>query len=193
MWLQVLTDVRFYGLQLKFDEDLSAESRAAGCGDCEGRVDTANYPRKPRGALGKLPDNYEMKFSLCCAVEGCRKRHTPPSVRYLGRRVYLGAVVVLASAMQQGATPARAHRLRELFGVSLQTLARWREWWKEAFVESDFWRAAKAFFSPTVDESGLPLSMLEHFRTAEEERLVALLRFVRPLSMPAGYVADRRF
>ncbi|MHB8874615.1 MAG: hypothetical protein ACYC8T_13080 [Myxococcaceae bacterium] len=114
-------------------------------------------------------------------------------MRYFGRRVYLGAVVVLATAMQQGPTPTRARRLRELLGVSLRTLARWRGWWKMAFVESDFWKTARAFFSPAPSESGFPLSLLERFGTDEEERLVALLRFVRPLATPAGYVADQRF
>ena len=46
--------------------------------------------------------------------------------------------------------------------------------------------------SPTVDESGFPLCLLERFSPDEEERLAALLRFVKPLSTPAGYVADRR-
>ena len=32
---------------------------------------------------------------------------TPPSVRFLGRKVYLGAVVILISAMRQGPTPRR--------------------------------------------------------------------------------------
>jgi hypothetical protein len=80
-----------------------------------------------------------------------------------------------------------------LLGVSLRTLARWREWWKAAFVDSAFWKAARAFLSPPVAESGLPLSLLERFGPDEEERLVALLKFVRPLSTPAGYVADLRF
>jgi hypothetical protein len=176
-----------------FDEDLADGARAARCPECGGRLDAANYPRKPRGATTKLPDDYETKFSFCCAMEGCRLRNTPPSVRFLGRRVYVGAVVVLASAMQQGATPVRASRLRELLGVSLRTLARWQAWWRTAFVESAFWKAAKAFFSPAADESGAPLSLLERFDPDEEERLAALLRFVRPLSTPNGYVADRRF
>jgi hypothetical protein len=34
-------------------------------------------------------------------------------VRYLGRRVYLGAVVVLVSAMIGGLTATRAARLRQ--------------------------------------------------------------------------------
>ena len=192
MCQKLLGDAKLYELQLKYDEDLADEARAARCSECRGRVDAANYPRKPRGELTKLPDGYEMKFSFCCATEGCRSRNTPPSVRFLGRRVYLGAVVVLACAMQQGVSPVRAERLHELLGVSLRTLARWREWWMTAFVESDFWKAAKAFISPPTDESGLPLSLLERFRGDEEERLVALLRFAMPLSTPAGCVADGR-
>lgn len=187
---RLLGDARFHLLQLKFDEDLAAVARVARC-ECGGRLDSANYPRKSRGGT-TLPEDYETKFSFCCATEGCRLRNTPPSVRFLGRRVYLGAVIVLACAMQQGATPVRASRLRELLGVSLRTLARWRAWWRTAFVESAFWKAARAFLSPTVDESGFPLSLLERFSPDEEERLAALLRFVRPLSTPAGYVADRR-
>lgn len=188
---RLLGDARFHLLQLKFDEDLADAARKARCPECGGRLDSANYPRKPRGAT-TLPDDYETKFSFCCASEGCRLRNTPPSVRFLGRRIYLGAVVVLACAMQQGATPVRANRLRELLGVSLRTLARWRAWWRTAFVESAFWKAARAFLSPTVDESGFPLSLLERFGPDEEERLAALLRFAKPLSTPAGYVADRR-
>lgn len=51
-------------------------------------------------------------MSLCCAR--CRKRRTPPSVRFLGRRVYLAAVVVLACVLRQGPTRWRVARLRDL-------------------------------------------------------------------------------
>jgi hypothetical protein len=188
----LLAHARFPAFILKVDEDLAAHVRAARCGECGGRLDSATYPRKPRGALIALPANFDTRFSFCCAVEGCRARHTPPSLRFLGRRVYLGAVVVLATAMQQGATPMRAKRLRELLGVSYQTLARWREWWKSASVENSFWKVAKAAFSPPADESGFPLSLLERFGLDEEARLIALLRFIKELSTPDGYVPDRR-
>ncbi len=172
---------------------MAAEVRAAGCDECGGRLDSAQYPRKPRGALIALPAGYTSRFSFCCAVDGCRARHTPPSLRFLGRRVYLGAVVVLATAMQQGVTPIRARRLRDLIGVDYRTLARWREWWKTTFVESSFWKGAKAaLLSPPADESRFPLSLLERFGLDEEARLVALLRFIRELSTPDGYVPDRR-
>ncbi len=95
--------------------------------------------------------------------------------------------------MQQGVTPTRAARLRELLGVGLETLGRWREWWRTTFVESDFWKAARAQFSPPVDETGAPRSLLARFSGSEEERLVALLRLLAPLTTPAGYLPDRRF
>ena len=41
----------------RIDSDLAASARAAGCPACGGRLDVANYPRKPRGADG-LGDDY---------------------------------------------------------------------------------------------------------------------------------------
>jgi hypothetical protein len=37
-------------------------------------------------------------------VDGCRSRTTPPSLRFLGRKVYLATIVVLVSMMQYGVT-----------------------------------------------------------------------------------------
>ena len=47
---------------------------------------------------------------------------TPPSVRFLGRKVYLAAVVILVSAMQQGPSAWRVHELSELFGADRITV-----------------------------------------------------------------------
>lgn len=185
----LLVDDRFYHVLACIDSDLAATARRVGCARCSGVLHSARFRRKPRGTpAGHRGD--DRRASFCCAV--CRKRVTPPSVRFLGRRIYLGAVVVLAAALQQGSNRWRAHRLRELFGVSLQTLARWRVWWQEAFVESGFWKAAKAAFSPAVAEALAPGSLLERFGGDELERLAALLRFLAPLSVPAEYAPDRR-
>jgi hypothetical protein len=190
---RLLIDARFCALQMKFDVDLAEQVREAGCPECGGRLDSARYPRKSRGATGALPDEYSWRLSFCCSTRGCRRRNTPPSIRFLGRRVYLGAVVVLATAMQQGVTPTRARRLHEVFGVSLRTLARWREWWRTTFAESAFWKAGKGFFSPSVDAANAPRALLERFGLNEEPQLLALLRFLAPISTPAGYLPDQRF
>ncbi|MBN1918473.1 MAG: hypothetical protein JW889_11230 [Verrucomicrobia bacterium] len=190
---KVLQDARLYLLLLRFDEDLARETRRRRCRRCGGRLDQGHFPRKPRvPSWVVLPDGYDVRFSYSCAVDGCRKRHTPPSTRFLGRRIYLGAVVVLATTMQQGTTPWRVGQLRELLGVSSQTLARWRAWWAQAFAESTFWKAARAAFSPPVAEAAAPHSLLVRFAGDALDQLAALLRFLMPLSMSGAHVPDRR-
>jgi hypothetical protein len=180
-------------LLLRFDEDLAAEVKRGRCQACGGRLDDCRFPRKARGSrMVALPAAYDWRFSYSCATRTCRKRHTPPSARFLGRRIYLGAVVVLATAMQQGVTPWRASQLRDLLGVNTRTLARWRTWWTETFADSAFWKAVRAAFSPAVDAARSPLSLLARFAGDELERLVALLRLLAPLSTPGEYVPDRR-
>jgi hypothetical protein len=165
--------------------------RAEGCQECGGALHTADFHRKPRGGPAGLAPDADVRFSLCCAEDGCRSRHTPPSLRFLGRKVYLGTVVVLVSAMRHGATPARMRKLREQLGVSRRTVERWRKWWRETFAESAFWRAARATFMPPVDAGLLPASLLERFGGDDEARLMVLLRFLGPITGGAGVALAR--
>lgn len=179
-----LADSTFHDLLFRFDQDLAASVQAQGC-RCGGVLHSARYPRKPRGVPRPvLGPAYETRLSFCCAQDGCRRRTTPPSVRFLGRRVYLAAVVVLASVMVCGLTAKRLAQLQDRFQVSGRTLRRWRQWWQTAFVGSAFWRHAKGRLRPPVDVVDLPASLLNRF-TAEDEpsKLVQLLCFLSPLSM----------
>jgi hypothetical protein len=185
----LLRDASLYDQLLTFDQDLAAEARRAGCGVCGGRLHSARYPRKPRGGLEDLGPEYTTRLSFCCAVDGCRRRATPPSVRYLGRRVYLGAVVVLVTALSGGITAPRAAQLRAWLGVSVRTLKRWRAWWQETFVVSAFWRGAQGRFMPPVATTALPASLLERFAGDERTRLVHALTFLTPVTTRP---ADRR-
>ena len=184
----VLSDSTLWKLLFRFDEDLAAEARGEGC-RCGGALHSARYPRKPRGGPSDLGPEYGSRLSLCCAREGCRKRTTPASVRFLGRRVYLGAVVVLASALREGITEKRAAHLRELLGVSVRTLRRWREWWRGAFVASSFWKGARGRFLPPVEGSTLPASLLERFSGDDRSRLLQTLAFVSPLTTTSAHSA----
>jgi hypothetical protein len=96
--------------------------------------------------------------------------------------VYLATMVVLISAMLHGATPPRVAQLSQLLGVSRRTVARWPEWWRTAFAQSRFWQAARAAFMPPVDQDRLPASLLERFAGGDAERLLALLRFLAPIT-----------
>lgn len=180
--LALIGDAKFYHVLERIDAELAEATRCARCPRCGGVLHSARYGRKPRGAA-TLPGSYDKRLSYCCAVDGCRKRRTPPSVRFLGRRVYLGAVVVLASAMQHGINAMRTRRLEELFGASRQTLERWRAWWLEVFVSSRFWQSLRARFMPAVNAASLPQSMLDRVADAEDGgRVGALLRLLQPIS-----------
>lgn len=185
MCSSLLTDERFYHVLERVDVELAATARTGRC-PCGGVLHSAPYPRKPRGGPASLGAGYEKRFSFCCAEDGCRSRTTPPSVRFLGRRVYLGVVVVLATALQHGATPARLARLRATLGVSARTLARWRVWWRETFVATRFWRAARAQLNAPVAEKALPTSLLERFAGDAATSVIQLLRFLGPLTVTEG-------
>lgn len=181
----LLRDSRLHPWLMKVDDDLARVAKEGRCLRCGGRLDRAVYPRKPRGGPDDLAAEYGSRLSFCCA--DCRRRLTPPSVRFLGRRVYLGAVVVLVSAMLQGATPPRAARLRELFGVSSRTLARWRTWWQTAFAQSNFWKSARGHLRSPASTSLLPLSLLTCFgELGERSAFVAALRFLSPITTPSA-------
>jgi hypothetical protein len=183
MSLSILQDARLYALLHQFDLDLAEAARASGCGYCGAVLHSARYPRKPRGGPARLDPSDGFRFSFCCAREGCRRRRTPPSVRFLGRRVYFGAVVVLVSALRDGLSARRVAVLRERLGVDIRTLRRWRRWWQESFVETPFWKAARGRFAPPLDERRLPASLLERFAERDRrQRILQVLAFLAPLS-----------
>lgn len=191
MCLDLLADSRFFSLLLDIDRELAASTRAAAC-SCGGRLYVANFARKPRGARGVLPDGYSRRLSFCCGREGCRRRATPPSVRFFGPKVYLAATVVLITTLRHGMTPVRLTALRALLGVEPATVRRWRVWWQTRFVASPLWRALRPAFSPELEVGALPASLLSSFAGTPAEQLVALLRCLAPGTTRAAHAGLAR-
>ena len=183
MYQQVLGDASFYRLLLRFDEELAAAERPKGCRECGKRLEASDFPRKPRGLGLDLGERFSARLSFCCVDRACRKRRTPPSLRFLGRKVYLGAIVVLISAMRCGPSPARIGRLHELVGVSRHTVSRWRAWWSEQLPTTPFWHAMAGALMPPVSIADLPASLLERFAGTPGERLILLLGALGPVSV----------
>ena len=144
-----LNDSRFYQFLLHIDQETAAEVQAGGC-SCGGVLHSARYPRKPRGIREMLDASYQRRLSFCCALEGCRRRCTPPSVRFLGRKVYLGVVVIRITALEHGLTPRRRQRLIETLDLWPQTVSRWRRWWREIFPASRCWQSWRGQFVPPL-------------------------------------------
>jgi hypothetical protein len=145
----------------EFDRQIAEAVAAEGCRHCGGPLHQGNYERKPRGGqIAAAGEAFTLRHSLCCGREGCRKRALPPSLRFLGRRVYLEAVVLLASARAMMLETLRlAH---DATGVPARTLRRWHTWWTAAFPSSAVWTQLRArFVPPPPEESELPRSLLE--------------------------------
>ena len=181
---KLLKDGRLRKLLEHGDEDLARDCREGRCVLCKGVLHSAKYKRQPLGPQEVA--GWDRRYSFCCAEEGCRKRHTPPSLRFLGRKVYVGVVVVLVSAMMHGLKPKRVERLRQELGIDERTLKRWRRWWLCNFVQSGFWKGARAHFMPGLDEEILPLSLVEIFGAKRREGLVKLMEFLAPITVPGG-------
>lgn len=150
---------------IDFKIALSAKSK--GCQVCKGPLDFSNFARKPRGA----GESEEFRYSLCCRVDGCRKRQTTPSLRFFGRRVYPAWVFILAVDFY--------HRLGLCRKISRQTLSRWRTfWWRELMEESIFMRSVRGFLPPGFLKTPSPAGLLFHFGclTSRDSR-VQVLRF----------------
>jgi hypothetical protein len=179
----------------EFDRQIAEAVAAEGCRHCGGPLYQGNYERKPRGArIAWFGEAFTLRYSLCCGREGCRRRALPPSLRFLGRRVYLEAVVLLATV--QAMTLKTLRQAREVTGVPTRTLRRWQGWWTEVFPGSAVWTQLRArFVPPPPAESELPPSLIERAETvlgidnAVSNVLLLIARWLSPVttqSVPDG-------
>lgn len=170
----------FFVLLEEADQRTVRQAVAAGCGVCGGPLHHADFVRKPCGALvAHQGEELVKRFSLCCGREGCRKRLTPPSLRFLGRRVYLGVVVIVASFVAQAHATARA--IRQKTGVPARTVRRWLAWWGGTFIGTEVFVAIRARLIG-VDESKLPTSIVERLPGSPEQKVRAMLDWLWPLT-----------
>ncbi len=151
----------FFARLEKMDEAIAATVAAGRCQHCGGPLHRGNYQRKPRGGLLAVTGEcFTLRHSLCCGRRGCRKRATPPSLRFLGRRVYLEVAVIVASmVVQVVAMTARAALAAT--GIPQRTLRRWGSWWRGTLPRLPVWMELRARFAPPPpDEKDLPRSLV---------------------------------
>jgi hypothetical protein len=65
----------------------------------------------------------------------------------------------------------------------VRTVRRWCRFWRETFVQSRVWQAARGFFATPVREGAMPGSLLGAFSEISdtESRIIAMLRLVSPI------------
>lgn len=178
----MLRDARFFELLLKIDEESRDLVRERRCPHCGGPLHSAHFCRKPRGLVlgpGELPEGYEIRFDLCCGR--CRRRTLPQSVRFLGRRVFVGVAVAVATVLVRGRDRDAVALLRRELGVSWHTLQRWCRWW-QTLTGTAFWQRIRGSLPVDLALGELPKSLLDHFQGDAAARMERLLRLLGPVS-----------
>lgn len=191
MFGEVVLGSEFFEGLARADAQIAASARARRCAHCRGPLHVSNYGRKPRGGLiAAAGESHVVRFSLCCGQEGCRRRSTPPSIRFLGRRVYLEAVVIVASVL---GLVERARTREPIAGVPSRTVGRWLAWWSGPFVKTAVFAALRARLVTvtSITPALLPRVVLEHMRGAAGDRVEQLSRLLRPLTT-SSWVARSR-
>lgn len=172
MYADLAGEASFWDKLTAIDFEVLCQAIAKGCPLCGGPLHVANYPRKPRGIPDALAEAFASRCSACCGH--CRRRCTPWSVRFLGRRVYVAAVVLLATMNALVCAAAR------------RTLGRWSAWWTQELPATTFWLGLRARFVPAIPALGLPAGLLQRFESTVGERshvaVVATLQVLAPLT-----------
>jgi hypothetical protein len=173
------------------DKKIVCQAATSCCRSCGGPLYRSDYDRKPRGgSIAAAGEVFRRRFSLCCGRDGCRRRYTPPSVRFLGRRVYLGVAVLVASALATLVQQAAA--VQQVTAIPARTVRRWRTWWQTAFVVSSVFVHLAARLLPRPDTAALPWSLLDRLTGTMAERLKTAMRLLGPQTTRAE-VAESLF
>lgn len=183
MWHRWEPGASFLRTLVEVDRRTAEQIQGLPCRRCQGPLHAGNYGRKPRGLPagleGLVQPEFSVRWSLCCGH--CRRRTTPPSVRFLGRKVYVGFVVFLA--VVRGLARYGVGRAEDAIAqVPRRTVRRWAGWWSGGFAELRFWQAEGGRFAEPVARERLPGSLLERFSGPVAAKLLHALCFVAPIT-----------
>ena len=163
-YLSLITNPIFFLFLLKIDKDIAKLIQEGRCIYCGEKLDAAHFRRKEGFGIPKnCGDDCLIRFSFCCRKDGCRRRATAPSLRFLPGKSYLTVIISLMSIMTHGATKDRLRKLEEELKISPQTIMKWRKWWREDFFKSDYWKVQKGYHSLMIKGEDFLSSLLENF------------------------------
>ena len=184
----VLRPVPFCTLLFRIDKKIADHfHRNTTC--CGKKIHRGNFPRKPRGIPEEVEELFNYRFSFNCQVRNCRIRYTPISLRFCGRKVYVGLVAILHQY------PALNYFLSLLYSsMSIRpspiTIKRWAMWWEKDLPMSKIWIdlggqvPANTTKAPIVNF--LMSIFLQKFNT-DAKALFKTIFFLGPISVPDNY------
>lgn len=181
MYHSQLTNAIFYNYLLMLDRIIAEQVRQSRCLFCHGNLHQSHYPRKPRGVPNGVHNDYSIRFSYCCGGEGCRKRFTAPSMRFLSRKVYSSVIIILVFLLKSKTDELKVEELNRLLGttLSVETVRCWRHFWLKDVSQSHIWKIAS--FSHSMAQT-LPASLLNQFKQTLNTPLEMALKWILPLT-----------
>ena len=181
MYHPLLTDARFHNSLFDLDRLIAEQVQQKHCRFCHGNLHQSHFPRKPRGVPEGTDPDYSIRFSYCCGAEGCRKRSTPPSMRFLSRKVYSSVVIILIFLLKPNTDESRIETINRLLGttLSVETLRRWRRFWTKDVPQTHTWRRLPIHQSLSRE---LPISLLALFEEVGKESFIMGLKVILPLT-----------
>jgi hypothetical protein len=182
---KLLFSSSFASLLLAIDLEFIAKAKTSGCPDCGDKLHQADYPRSPIGIPQGQRVHYELRLSLCCSQ--CRKRVTPPSVQFFGRRWFPAPYFLFISLLRVRINERRLHPLKLHFGlrISITTWKRWQWWWRTQFIKTAFLQAKGQIPADKI-EGAFPRHFLTFFTGHLSKKFILLLQFLSPLT--AGFL-----
>jgi hypothetical protein len=138
MLSDLLQDVSLFRILHQIDLGLAESCRQAWCPYSQGALHYASYLRKPRGVPEKIPEEYLIRYSLCCGREGCCRRVLPPSCLFMGRRVYWHAVIRVVMTLRQSRSNGMgANQLMRMFSIPRKTIVRWTSYFQKNLRQAE--------------------------------------------------------
>ena len=175
-----------FRLLFNINSDIATEKKKELCPLCGAPLHQANYPRNPAGGPQDLPDDYKIRFSLCCSRDGCRKRVTPTSVRFMGRKEHWSCVILIVITLKQNRTSGyTAEKLMRMFNISHSTLYRWAKYFRDFFPNSSLWKALRGNVRSDVYNNSLPGSLLQFFINKYVFEHIGLIKCLKFLASDA--------
>ena len=181
MYHSLLLNTIFYNSLFALDLQIAHQYQQSHCPFCGGKLHRAHYWRSPLGVPIDVCENYSLRFSYCCASEGCRKRLTTPSMRFLSRKQYSSVIILVIFMLKSKTDESKVEEINLLINASLsvETVRRWRRYWVNKVTQSHTFTIA-AFTHKTA--LSMPSSLLAQFKKNAEQSLALALKWLLPLT-----------
>ena len=192
MYHSITLDPNFFNHLLETDKQIARQIQEQNCSACSGKLHQAHYERKPRGLPDGVDPDYVIRFSFCCATQGCRKRTTAPSVRFLSRKVYTSVILLLVFLLKEKTDETKVERVNQHFKqeLAVETVRRWRYFW---LFQMPLSMTFKRLGFREQQKQTMPVSLVYLFKQLPAfEQLKKSLQWLLPLS-PGVRLFDRPF